>query len=401
MRGYREKKMRVALVGDYPLNPSKIVGGPQSVFSYLIEGLKSQEDLDLHVVTFSRGLGSSRTCRRRDVTFHYIAFPRLPTEIAVPFLRHRIHSALDRIRPDIVHSQAALYGAICSQAGYPLLTTLHNIPGSESRFAVNLVNRIRLSLHNKWIRHLLFHRVRHIISINQYIRLGIATHTNARIYSVDNPVHSAFFALSRTKPTRGRLLFVGLLRKIKRPDLALHAFQIARRQLPFLTLTMAGGFYDKALVRDLQKMLVRRRLTDSVRLVDHLPEDALLQQYRESSTLLLTSDLETSPMAIHQAMAAGRGVVATKVGGVPYIVDHGKTGLLAEPGDAAGLADAILRLERDEDLHSRVCLEARRVAEDRFHCFRVAERMHKVYASVLDGSPYTEAVESYQPAIES
>jgi 2-deoxystreptamine N-acetyl-D-glucosaminyltransferase/2-deoxystreptamine glucosyltransferase len=73
----------------------------------------------------------------------------------------------------------------------------------------------------------------------------------------------------------------------------------------------------------------------------------------------LASDWEGSPLAVMEAMAAGLPVAATAVGGVPELVEHGVTGLLVPPGDAAKLAGALGALTRDAALRSRLAGAAR------------------------------------------
>ena len=66
-----------------------------------------------------------------------------------------------------------------------------------------------------------------------------------------------------------------------------------------------------------------------------------------SDVFALASDWEGSPISLVEAMAAGLPVAATAAGGVPELVDHGVTGLLAAPGDTQALADALAALARD------------------------------------------------------
>jgi glycosyltransferase involved in cell wall biosynthesis len=66
-----------------------------------------------------------------------------------------------------------------------------------------------------------------------------------------------------------------------------------------------------------------------------------------SDIFALASDWEGSPVSVMEAMAAGLPVAATAAGGVPELVEHGVTGLLAAPGDAPALADALAALARD------------------------------------------------------
>jgi glycosyltransferase involved in cell wall biosynthesis len=68
---------------------------------------------------------------------------------------------------------------------------------------------------------------------------------------------------------------------------------------------------------------------------------------------------ENCPYAILEAFAAGKPVVASRIGGIPELVEDGSTGLLFPPGDAGALADAIRRLWSDPDERRRLGKNAR------------------------------------------
>src|SRR5205807_1223141 len=78
--------------------------------------------------------------------------------------------------------------------------------------------------------------------------------------------------------------------------------------------------------------------------------------YAACDIVALTSDNEGTPVAVIEAMASGRPIVATEVGGVADVLEGGRYGLLVPPGDAARFADAVLRLATDADLRSQ-CVE--------------------------------------------
>jgi glycosyltransferase involved in cell wall biosynthesis len=69
---------------------------------------------------------------------------------------------------------------------------------------------------------------------------------------------------------------------------------------------------------------------------------------------VLSSATEGLPLALLEALTLGRAVVATRVGGVPDVVDDGRTGLLVDPGDPVALAKAIERLLDDEALRRQL-----------------------------------------------
>jgi len=76
--------------------------------------------------------------------------------------------------------------------------------------------------------------------------------------------------------------------------------------------------------------------------------------YASLDIVVLPSLIEALPMCLLEAMAAGRPVIATCVGAIPKLIQSGETGLLLDPGDANGLAAAILRLLRDPKLARRL-----------------------------------------------
>jgi glycosyltransferase involved in cell wall biosynthesis len=101
---------------------------------------------------------------------------------------------------------------------------------------------------------------------------------------------------------------------------------------------------------------------------------------------VLPSLYEGHPLSAMEAMAAGRPVVATAVGGVPEVVRHGETGLLVPPGDVAAMAGAMLRLGHDRGLREAMGLGGGRIASGSFDVSRMAQAYDRLYQEVLAGS---------------
>jgi glycosyltransferase involved in cell wall biosynthesis len=99
--------------------------------------------------------------------------------------------------------------------------------------------------------------------------------------------------------------------------------------------------------------------------------------------LVLPSLHEGSPLVILEAISAGVPIVASAVGGIPDQVEHGREGILVQPGDPSALGDAILRLLRDPALASRLGEAGRQRAGSRFSYAAMVQRVEAVYGAVL------------------
>jgi glycosyltransferase involved in cell wall biosynthesis len=121
-----------------------------------------------------------------------------------------------------------------------------------------------------------------------------------------------------------------------------------------------------------------------------LEEAVIFTGYREDAARVtsafdvfaLPSAFEGLSVALLEAMALGRPVVATRVGGTPEVVRDGTEGFLVPPGDQGALAEGIARLLRDRDLSDRMGKAARQRA-DAFDIRQAIRRMEEVYAELL------------------
>src|SRR5262249_45491029 len=101
----------------------------------------------------------------------------------------------------------------------------------------------------------------------------------------------------------------------------------------------------------------------------------------------LASLQENAPLSIAEAMAAGVPVAATRVGGVPELVEEGITGLLADKGDAEGLARALRSLLTQTGQAGSFGALAKERALARHQASRVAARTLRVYQELLEARP--------------
>lgn len=113
-----------------------------------------------------------------------------------------------------------------------------------------------------------------------------------------------------------------------------------------------------------------------------LQEEEKEELLREAAIFVLPSTSEGLPMAVLEAMAWGRAIVATAVGGVPDVLADGADGLVVPPGDPAALATALAKLAADAELRERLGTAARERAR-RLNAEEVTGRLEAIYAELL------------------
>jgi len=107
------------------------------------------------------------------------------------------------------------------------------------------------------------------------------------------------------------------------------------------------------------------------------------EAYRAMDIFVLASHAETFGMVVQEAMSMGCAVVATNAGGVPEIITDGHDGLLVHPRSPPAIADAIVRLWRDDDMRRRLAENAVRTVEVRFDPTIAYDRFVAVLADVM------------------
>ncbi len=109
----------------------------------------------------------------------------------------------------------------------------------------------------------------------------------------------------------------------------------------------------------------------------------LAKIYADLDVLVVSSINEGTPVSAIEAMASGIPVVATRVGGLPDLVNTDVTGELVTPGDSGALARAVEKILCDIPRSKRMGLEARKFAMEHFQVQRLVRDMESMYEELL------------------
>ncbi|MEM2983139.1 MAG: glycosyltransferase family 4 protein, partial [Candidatus Bathyarchaeia archaeon] len=160
------------------------------------------------------------------------------------------------------------------------------------------------------------------------------------------------------------------------------AAHIVIEQIPKAKFIIAGGSrFDRLKVQD---YLTSSKIRRSIIITGYLPESEIPLLYSACEVFCYPSMWEGFGLTPAEAQATAKPVVAFNHCAIPEVVKHGETGILVDPGDYNGLAEAIVRLLRDHDLRRRMGEEGRRRVERLFNWDEAADKTVEVYRHVAE-----------------
>lgn len=176
-----------------------------------------------------------------------------------------------------------------------------------------------------------------------------------------------------------RLLVARNLEDIYDNASALRAFALVRQALPQAQLTVAGSGPLRAELEQLARDL---GVAEAVRFTGRVDTADMPALYRDADIMLNPSLIDNMPNSVLEALASGALVVSTRVGGVPYIVEDGRSALLVPPADPAAMAQAVLRLAEEPALAAAL-RGAGRASVAQYAWASVKPRLFDVYRQAL------------------
>jgi glycosyltransferase involved in cell wall biosynthesis len=175
-------------------------------------------------------------------------------------------------------------------------------------------------------------------------------------YGVDAEIIPIIIDLDRFKPCPQRreryqsgphLVVTRNLESIYDIQTAIHAVSILSKTVSGIRLSIAGDGPQRTQLHELVRQL---GLEDTVTFTGRLTLEDIASLYQEADIMLNPTTVDNMPNSVLESLACGIPVITTDVGGIPYIVQDGKTALMVEVGDAEGMAAQVNRLLQDSSL---------------------------------------------------
>jgi len=355
------KRTKVAFV-----TTSLIVGGQEKVLVDVANGMDREEFAVAVVLTKEPGALAKDLAE--DVTvLSGLRNGFLGSFLALP----RLMGWMKRWQPDCVFTfgpgDKFLMGRLAGKwAKTPvILSGLHTTPGPE---------HVGRSILGRWNKHLMGLNsgvVTVTSGLKEYLH-EVEGYPLEKTYVIPNGVNTEhFFPRPPSQELQTELdlpndapivSIVAALRKEKRHDLFLKAAALVCKEVPVCRFLVVGGGPS---LEDLKSAAQRLKISSKVLFLG--PRHDIPELLNLSSAAVLSStDVESAPICMLEALASGVPQVAPSIGGIPDIVADGETGFLFPAGNVEALASHLITLFQDSQLNQRMAVASRRRAVEKF-----------------------------------
>jgi len=234
--------------------------------------------------------------------------------------------------------------------GKPCILDLHggNLPDFASRHPARIAR--------------LFSRACLVVSPSRYLYAKLKP-MRPDIHLIPNAIDIRQYSYSFRHPLGARLLWLRAFHRIYNPMMAPAVLARLLETRPQAQLTMVGPDKGDGSYEATRKAAAGLGVLDRIRFAGPVPKGSVAQVLGEHNIFLNTTNIDNTPVSVIEALAGGLPVVSTNVGGIPYLLEHGKTALLVQPGNVEEMADAVKRLFSQPELAGRLAENGRRLAE--------------------------------------
>lgn len=382
--------MRIVQIGAYPLYSNVIRGGVEaSVYGLSQELGKSY---DVHVFDTPRKGGTTQAVEDGRVFVHRTENTG-KWQIDAARQVDRMTKEIVALQPNVCHVHGTnlfswqLYKRM-KKEGLPCVVTVHGLARVEKKNALKKKFSIKgwfQYLYQGWVEKRFLGQMPMAIVDTEYVVDMVNRYPIRKkpiMHVIPQGINEGFFSMDCSLDSHV-VLSVGAISMRKGHLQTLSAFEELQEEGCEAELVIAGAVAEQACLERLQSALFNSKYKNRVRLCTNLSNEDLMQLYKEAHLFVLHSEEESQGIVFAEAMATGLPIVATRVGGVPFVVAHEKNGLLCEYGDMKAFADAIGCLMKDEKKWQAMSNVSRETAQY-YRWPVICDRVIRVYKSIVD-----------------
>lgn len=377
--------MNIIQIGNYPISAECIHGGVEASVYGLVQGLAKNHTVD--VFDIPRIGEKDRVERYGKLTIHRYANPGTHNKDSV-FRMNEMVRDIVALGPDVCHVHGTnainkeIYFAL-QQHGIKMMLTVHGILREEKKQALlrkpSLKALYQYVIQSRDERELLEAAPRIIVDtayVEEKLKAYGLKHV-PQMHVIPQGIDETYYTI-KCNPKSNVILCVGAIAPRKGHIYTVEMFNRLRKKRIDAKLRIIGSLADKGYYDQLQHKIAENKYKEDISLEANLPREELLKAYSGAKLFVLHSREESQGIVFAEAMATGLPVVATKIGGIPYVVADGKSGFLCPYGDVDVMAQNAELLLTDEQIWQEFSSAAKEIAKG-YSWKDIAERIVRLY----------------------
>lgn len=366
--------MTIVQIGPYPLSKDCIRGGVESSVYGLAHALAKQHCV--YVIDLPRIDVIDRTEQDEQISVYRLTNHTRYNQGAVKRVKEIVEMVCT-LSPNVVHIHGTglisykLYRDFQNR-GIKLMLTVHGLLHVEKTNAlkrkISLKNLYQCLVQSFTEFRLLNCATQIIVDtgyVAEQIRQYHREHKICRLpqmHIIPQGINEHFLSL-KCNVDSNVILSVGSISRRKGHLLLLQAFEQICDCIPDVRLVIAGGLAEHDYYEEMLAFLKYMSHARNVQIMVNLPQEELYALYQRAAIYALHSQEESQGIALVEAMATGLPVIATTVGGIPYVVEDNITGLLSDYGNYEKFAQNITYLLTDQQLREEMSKNAKKEAK--------------------------------------
>lgn len=336
--------MKILIVGPYKKTGA---GGISGHIKNLALSISKTGDNDVQIITFGN---TNHIEKLRDNCVVNVF------RISTFFIS--IFKAIENIKPDVIHAHGTFFpfSVILPflNRKYPLILTVHALVANEYVYHKGGSYFFKRFIDQRLEKYIILN-IKNVIVVSPILKKPVEKMKNNVVYFIPNALNTDEIRdLNIANPVRLKkpsVLFVGSFSKIKGLDVLINSIPLIQRKYASIHLYIAGSGSRE---NELRKLVKTLGVEKNVEFLGYITGSDKYKYYQSSDIYVIPSLSDSFPTSLLEAMMMKLPVVASNVGGIPFIITDKKSGMLFESNNPKDLSEKIILLLENSDLRTKI-----------------------------------------------
>ena len=199
------------------------------------------------------------------------------------------------------------------------------------------------------------------VAVSNYLKYEFDTRGFESIF-IPNVLELEKYNFFKRGFSNPKLLYVRAFANIYNPEMAVKVLNEIKKEYPEAILCMVGPEKDSSF-KNCKALAKKLQIENSIEFTGMLTKNEWHKKSEQYNIFINTTNIDNAPVSVMEAMALGLPVVSTNAGGMPFLIENNKTGILVNKNDINAMVNAIFSICKNEEITNQLVINARKLVE--------------------------------------